>query len=291
MLLRRGGTVCFSALSTCQQTNASRAQRYRYRDFLRCAFELRFAKNTPQRDQKMTYERRNWPAVSLDETYRLLTAPGAPFEMETIDVAGRPYRLYKKAHRDLRGIFEASKAWGDRTFLVFENERLTFAEHYRATSALAWRLVDSYGVKKGDRVAIAMRNYPEWPIAFWAATTIGAIAVPLNAWGTGDDLAYGLRDSDASVAIVDGERLARLKSLAPGSHSAKLIAVRTASDIRNGTDTLEDLIGPASNYRALPDRAPPDRNIHPDDDATILYTSGHDRPPQGSAGHPSKHHV
>ncbi|MGL3109052.1 class I adenylate-forming enzyme family protein [Bradyrhizobium sp. BR 1432] len=232
----------------------------------------------------MTCERRNWPAVSLDETYRLLTAPGAPFEMETIDIAGRPYRLYKKARRDLREIFEASKAWGDRTFLVFEDERLTFAEHYRAASALAWRLVDSYGVKKGDRVAIAMRNYPEWTIAFWAATTIGAIAVPLNAWGTGDDLAYGLRDSGASVAIVDGERLERLNSLAPGSHPARLIAVRAASDIRNGTDTLEDLIGPASNYGALPDRAPPDRNIHPDDDATILYTSGTTGRSKGALG-------
>ena len=124
--------------------------------------------------------------------------------------------------------------WGDRTFLVFEDERLSFAEHYRAASALAWRLVDDYGVQKGDRVAIAMRNFPEWPIAFWAAATVGAIAVPLNAWGTGDDLAYGLRDSGASVAIVDGDRLARLNSLAPGSHSAKLIAVRAASDIRNG---------------------------------------------------------
>ena len=139
----------------------------------------------------MKSERRDWPAVSLDEITRILTAPGAPFEMETIQVAGRPVRVYKKAHRDLRAIFETSKTWGDRTFIVFENERLSFREHYRAASTLAWRLADDYGVKKGDRVAIAMRNFPEWPLAFWAATIIGAIAVPLNAWGTGDDLAYG----------------------------------------------------------------------------------------------------
>jgi long-chain acyl-CoA synthetase len=232
----------------------------------------------------MNGEPRNWPAVSLDETYRILTAPGAPFEMETIDVAGRPVRVYRKAHRDLRAIFEASRAWGDRAFVVFEDERLSYHDHYRAASALAWRLADDYGVRKGDRVAIAMRNFPEWPIAFWAATSIGAIAVPLNAWGTGDDLAYGLRDSGARVAIVDNERLARLKSQPAGDHFATLIAVRTPPDARGETITLEELIGPPSAYGSLPDRAPPDRNIQPDDDATILYTSGTTGRPKGALG-------
>jgi long-chain acyl-CoA synthetase len=235
-------------------------------------------------EKTMRCERRNWPAVSLDETYRILTAPGAPFEMETIDVAGRPIRTYKKNHRDLRSILEASKAWSDRTFVVFENERLSFREHYRAASALAWRLVDDYSVRKGDRVAIAMRNFPEWPIAFWATTVIGAIAVPLNAWGTGEDLAYGLRDSGARVAIVDSERLARLKSRPPGDHSAALIAVRTSPDVRGETITLEELIGPSSDFGSLPDRAPPDRDIQPDDDATILYTSGTTGRPKGALG-------
>ncbi|AMA57403.1 class I adenylate-forming enzyme family protein [Bradyrhizobium sp. CCGE-LA001] len=231
----------------------------------------------------MTSGRPEWPAVSLDETYRILTAPGAPFEMETIDVAGRPVRVYKKAHRDLRTIFEASKTWGDRTFIVFENERLSFTEHYRAASALARRLAEDYGVKKGDRVAIAMRNFPEWPIAFWAATIIGAIAVPLNAWGTGEDLAYGLRDSGASIAVVDGERLARLKPLM-ADHAAALIAVRAAPETLGEATALEDLIGAPSQYGTLPDRASPDRNIHPDDDATILYTSGTTGRSKGALG-------
>jgi long-chain acyl-CoA synthetase len=232
----------------------------------------------------MKKQQRNWPATSLEETYRILTASGAPFEMETIDVAGRPIRVYKRAHRDLRSIFEASKAWNDRTFIAFENERLSFREHHRAASALAWRLADDYGVRKGDRIAIAMRNLPEWPIAFWATTIIGAIAVPLNAWGTGDDLAYGLRDSGACVAIVDGERLARLKPLVSCDHSAALIAVRASPDVRGEATALEDLIGAPSSYDALPDLAPPDRNIQPDDNATILYTSGTTGRPKGALG-------
>lgn len=121
----------------------------------------------------MNHERRTWPAVTIAETCRILTEPGAPFEMETIDVCGRPTRVYKNAHRDLRAIFDASRAWNDRTFIVYQDERVSYRAHYRAASALAWRLVEDYGVQKGDRVAIAMRNFPEWPIAFWATTAIG----------------------------------------------------------------------------------------------------------------------
>jgi long-chain acyl-CoA synthetase len=232
----------------------------------------------------MTHERRDWPVVSLADAQRVLTAPGAPFEMETIEVDGRPVRVYKKAQRDLRAIFDGSLAWRERTFIVYENERLTFQNHYRAASALAWRLAEDYGVRKGDRVAIAMRNYPEWPIAFWATTVIGAIAVPLNAWGTGADLAYGLADSGALVAIVDGERLERLKSLPPGECTAALIAVRTPRDELGAATALEDLIGGPEDYKALPDRAAPDRAIAPDDDATILYTSGTTGRPKGALG-------
>jgi long-chain acyl-CoA synthetase len=152
----------------------------------------------------MTVKQSHWPAVSLAETNRILTMPGAPFEMQTVEVDGRPIRAYKNAHRDLRAIFEASRAWDERIFIVYEGERLTFRAHYRAACALAWRLAEDFGVRKGDRVAIAMRNYPEWPIAFWAATSIGAIAVPLNAWSTGDDLAYGRLCTDCSTHAARG---------------------------------------------------------------------------------------
>jgi long-chain acyl-CoA synthetase len=231
----------------------------------------------------MTEGNMHWPAVSLAEAYRILTVPGAPFEMETIHVDGRPIRIYKKAPRDLRRIFDASRGWNDRTFVVFGDERLTFRAHHRAASALACRLSEDFRVSKGDRVAIAMRNFPEWPIAFWAAISIGAIAVPLNAWGTGDDLAYGIGDSGARVVIVDAERLSRLTS-----HDADLgvvkIAVRTPAAALGTATALEDLIGSPDAYDSLPDREPPDRDIEPDDDATILYTSGTTGRPKGALG-------
>lgn len=225
-----------------------------------------------------------WPAVSMKETYALLTAPGAPFEMETVEIRGLPMRVYKNAHRDLRTIFDASRAWDARDYIVYESERLTYRAHFRAAAALGRALAERYGIEKGDRVAIAMRNFPEWSIAFWAAVAIGAIAVPINAWGTGDDLAYGLRDSGSKVALVDHERLERLQTMPAGAHAARLVAVRTPAAALGAAVALEDLIGPPSAYDSLPDHAPPDRAIMPDDDATILYTSGTTGRPKGALG-------
>ena len=107
-------------------------------------------------------------------------------------------------------MLELSALHGDKDFLVYEDERITFAEHFRAVAALAHALVDRFGVAKGDRVAIAMRNLPEWVMAFWASIAVGAVVVPLNAWWTGAELAYGLSDSGTSVVFVDEERRERI---------------------------------------------------------------------------------
>jgi long-chain acyl-CoA synthetase len=225
-----------------------------------------------------------FPAVSIDEACRILTAPGMAFEMETVSIGSRPVRAYRNAPPHLRALLDASRAWGPREFIVYEDERLTYEAHYRAVSALAHVLADRYGVTKGDRVAIAMRNLPEWSIAFWAGIAIGAVVTPLNGWGTGDDLAYGLTDSGSKVAVVDAERLERLQPYLAGINLAGVIAVRTPREALGPAVLLEDLIGPASGYGGLPDRAPPDNGLAPDDEATILYTSGTTGRPKGALG-------
>ena len=225
-----------------------------------------------------------FPAVSIEEAYRILTAPGMAYEMQTLPIRGRPTRVYVNAPPHLRAILEASKAWGGRDFIIYQDERLSFEAHYRAVSALAHVLSERYGVGKGDRVAIAMRNLPEWSIAFWAGIAIGAVVTPLNGWGTGDDLAYGISDSGAKVAIVDAERLERLQPFLPGLSLAGLIAVRTPREALGAAVLLEDLIGPASAYGSLPDRPAPDPGIEPEDEATILYTSGTTGRPKGALG-------
>jgi len=125
-------------------------------------------------------------------------------------IRGVPTRTWKSAPPTLRTVLELSAGHGDETFLVYEDERLTFGEHFRLAAGLSNVLIERYGVQKGDRVAIAMRNLPEWVIAFWAAIAAGAIVVPVNAWWTGPELAYGLDDSGTSVVFVDEERKARI---------------------------------------------------------------------------------
>jgi long-chain acyl-CoA synthetase len=225
-----------------------------------------------------------FPAVSLAEAHRILTAPGMIYEMQTLSIGGRPTRAYVNAPPHLRAVFEASRAFAGRDFIVYQDERLGFEEHYRAVCALAHVLVDRYGVGKGDRVAVAMRNLPEWSIAFWAGIVIGAVVTPLNGWGTGDDLAYGITDSGAKVAMVDAERLERLQPFLGDMALAGVIAVRTPRDALGSAVLLEDLIGPPSAYGELPDRPAPDNGIEPDDDATILYTSGTTGRPKGALG-------
>src|SRR3546814_6707207 len=114
--------------------------------------------------------------------------------METVAVGGIPTRVWKNAPHDLGALLDLSRTHGDRLFTILDDERVTYEANYRATATLA-RALRAMGVGKGDRVAFAMRNLPEWPVIFFAITTIGAIAVPLNAWWTGIELAYGIRDS------------------------------------------------------------------------------------------------
>ena len=228
-----------------------------------------------------------------------LTAPGGAFEMEDVVIRGIPTRTWKTAPASLRAVFELSALHGDKDFLVYEDERVTFAENYRTVAALGRQLVERFGVQPGDRVAIAMRNLPEWVMAFWAAITVGAVAVPLNAWWTGEELAYGLSDSGSRVAFVDEERQQRIShhlSEVPGleavivsceEHDPATGGRRAAVGgvlERAGADPLPvipftEVVGTPAHDLALPEVA-----IDPDDDATIFYTSGTTGRPKGAVG-------
>ncbi|ONF95360.1 class I adenylate-forming enzyme family protein [Sphingomonas jeddahensis] len=225
-----------------------------------------------------------WPAVSLDETYRILTAPGAPFETREEEIRGVRLRTYVAALNDLRQVFDLGRSWGDREFIIYEGERQTYAAHFRAAGQLGRVLHDRLGVRKGDRLVVAMRNLPEWSIAFWAGISIGAVVTPLNAWGLGDELAYGITNSGARVAIVDGDRLQRLAPFVADCALDGLISVRTTDDHGTGAIPLDDLIGPREGYADLPDVPMPDPGHHTDDPATILYTSGTTGRPKGALG-------
>ncbi|MDG2533863.1 class I adenylate-forming enzyme family protein [Sphingomonas sp. HITSZ_GF] len=217
----------------------------------------------------------SWPARSMAETLALLTAPGAPFEMVETEALGRRVRSYVHMPETLRAVFDASRDFGARDLLVYEGERLSFAAHWRAANAFGRALIERFGVKKGDRVAVAMRNYPEWSICAWGALAVGAVLVPLNAWESSATLALLLEDCGAKVVVVDGERLARLAEARP--LSAALVVVRAEAPA--GVVAFDTLIGDADDETPLPDPS-----LAPDDLATIFYTSGTTGRPKGAAG-------
>jgi long-chain acyl-CoA synthetase len=143
---------------------------------------------------------------SLEDVKATLTAPGQLFEMDEVEIRGTRTRVWKNALPSLRSLLEVTRLHGDTTFLVYEDDRLTFEEHFLRAATFARRLTERYGVGKGDRVAIAMRNFPEWSVAFFGAAAVGAVVVPLNAWWTAPELEYGLRDSGAKVLVARARR-------------------------------------------------------------------------------------
>jgi steroid-24-oyl-CoA synthetase len=215
---------------------------------------------------------------AMTELERSLTGPGGPFEIVEVEIRGVPTRVWKTAPNSLRDIWDASRAHAERDFLVYDDERYSYARAHTLVANLARRLSAAFGVGQGDRIAIAMRNYPEWALSFWAAVSIGAVAVPLNAWWSGPELAYGLSDSGAKLLIADGERLERLAGELDGLGLAGVVGVRTEV-LPPGTVDFHDLIGEPDEAASLPDVA-----IDPDDDVTILYTSGTTGRPKGAVG-------
>ena len=226
-----------------------------------------------------------YPAISLEEAHARLTAPGAPFEMVEMEIRGEKQRVWKNAPPTLRDVFLAGRAHGDKTFLVYNEERASFEAFARAAITVAHEL-RRLGVVKGDRVAIAMRNLPEWPVAFFGAILAGAIATQINAWGTGPELEYGLTDSGAKVVFLDRERLERLFEHLPNCPDlARVIVSREIELVAHPLIArLEDLIGETHQWGALPDLPLPEIEMAPDDDATIFYTSGTTGKPKGALG-------
>ncbi len=203
------------------------------------------------------------------ETLAELTAPGADYELAQISINGVPCRAFVNAPANLGALYAENVS--DETFLVYEDERYTFQEMYNLAAQLASALVDRYGVEKGDRVAISMRNYPEWVVGFTAATSIGAIAVAMNAWWEAEEIEMGLDDCGAKVILADQERIERIKQR-PGI-TAEVIAVRPVSD-HPGVEFNKLVAGYPAEM--------PTVDVAHDDPATIFYTSGSTGFPKGA---------
>jgi len=212
-------------------------------------------------------------AMTWDEAVAAMTAPGAPFEVGEAEVLGRTQRVFTSTPPSLRALFDLLRLRGGDPWIVYEDERRSAPDVIGRADALAHALVERYGVGRGDRVAIGMRNLPEWVEAFVAVTSVGAVAVSLNAWWTGPEMEYGLLDSGARVLVCDRERLERIGGSLHGLGITGLV-VRDSGPLPGGCDHLDDVLEPGAPMPAV--------EIDPDDDATILYTSGTTGHPKGA---------
>ena len=206
------------------------------------------------------------------EVLAQLTSSGQ-FELEQDHSLGYPIRIYRNAPRSMREILESTRQFADRDFMVYGDETTTFKQNYVKVAALSSFLLQK-GVRKGDRVAIGMRNYPEWMTSFWACQAIGAVVVAINAWWTESEISYALDDSGAVALIVDGERLGRLGPSLERRNLKALIVARRDAQGNEGVDFSEVTRHGSDEL--------PKADILPSDFSTILYTSGTTGKPKGA---------
>jgi long-chain acyl-CoA synthetase len=213
--------------------------------------------------------------LSYEEAVARTTGVGQPLEVVERTIGEVTYTVFKNAPPTMRDLFATARGRGDQTFLVYEGERWSFAQVMNHVDALGAALVDHYGIKVGDRVAIAMRNLPEWVVSFAATLSVGAVSVSLNAWWSEDELAYALADSGATLVLADPERVTRMAATCQRL-DIPVVAVRSPADATPGpgVERYEDVV--------VLGRPLPEVVFGSEDDATILYTSGTTGQPKGA---------
>jgi long-chain acyl-CoA synthetase len=209
----------------------------------------------------------------LRQVWKELTAPGAPFEVTEVEVRGVTQRAYAQAPGSLRDVWLASAAHGANDYLVYEQERWSFDDAHREVAALAGWLTGQ-GVGVGDTVAIAMRNYPEWMIAYWATLSVGATVAGMNAWWVGPEMVYGIQDARPKVLVADAERLARFFEHRDELPPVTVVGVRIPEPLPADVIPWSEVV---SGNASLPDVT-----VDPDSDACIFYTSGTTGRPKGA---------
>src|SRR5208282_375663 len=156
---------------------------------------------------------------------------------------------------------------------------ISSTEVYRSVVGVA-RTLESWGIGKGDRVAILSENRPEWTITDFATLALGAVTVPVYATQTAEQTSYVLNDSGVRVIAVSTkhqlEKVLTIHRQTPLQRILVMDAIETEHAIPMQKLMLQ---GPTDSDPAFDARS---RSIAPDDLATIIYTSGTTGTPKGA---------
>ena len=209
---------------------------------------------------------------NYSEGAQALLGPGGAYELKQAEVNGVTLTVFANAARHLRELYQGGLAHDDEVFIVYEDERYTFRDSGEEVGKVM-RGLRTLGIAPGDRVGICLRNYPEWTFAFMGITSMGAVAVAMNAWWSGEEMIYAIEDSGLTTLFVDRERL---ELLSPYLETLDLnvIVVRTEHSAGRGVQRWEQFVETGATRAAAPE-------IEPDDPAMILYTSGSTSKPKG----------
>ena len=195
-----------------------------------------------------------------------LTGPGAPFELTRVEVGGQTFPAYRHAKATLADVINSARVHAEKPFIVYQEETWTYARMFAEADALAWSLREKLGVRSGDRVVIAMRNRPEWAVAFMAAVLAGAVPAPVNSFGLHDELLEACASVQPKALILDSERLKRMgedwRAL-----GAEAVLCDGEAPRGSGVHSWREVTEPARH-------GPPPVAVGRDDPALLLFTSG-----------------